>query len=171
MSSTEQATPVHVYATRLVGQVKWFNNKAGYGFITIRDGEYADKDIFAHYSELRVTTSQYKYLMEGEYVEFDLVKTEGSKHEYQATDISGIKGGGLMCETRNANRQAMVRDSEPRGENTRQDNGQRRYRVRDETEVRQSKPRTEVKRRAPPPRERKNPTPVSRSEKQSEKQE
>jgi Y-box-binding protein 1 len=164
MSSTEQATPVHVYATRLVGQVKWFNNKAGYGFITIRDGEYADKDIFAHYSELRVTTSQYKYLMEGEYVEFDLVKTEGSKHEYQATDISGIKGGGLMCETRNANRQAMVRDSEPRAENTRQDNGQRRYRVKEETESRPSKPRTDVKRRAPPPRERKNPTPVSQSE-------
>jgi Y-box-binding protein 1 len=164
MSSTEQATPVHVYATRLVGQVKWFNNKAGYGFITIRDGEYADKDIFAHYSELRVTTSQYKYLMEGEYVEFDLVKTEGSKHEYQATDISGIKGGGLMCETRNANRQAMVRDSEPRAENTRQDNGQRRYRVKEETDSRPSKPRTDVKRRAPPPRERKNPTPVSQSE-------
>ena len=71
-----------------------------------------------------------------------------------------------MCETRNANRQATVRDSEPR-----QDNGQRRYRVRDETEVRQSKPRSEVKRRAPPPRERKNPTPVSQSEKRSEKQE
>ena len=164
MSSTEQATPVHVYATRLVGQVKWFNNKAGYGFITIRDGEYADKDIFAHYSELRVTTSQYKYLMEGEYVEVDLVKTEGSKHEYQATDISGIKGGGLMCETRNANRQAMVRDSEPRAENTRQDNGQRRYRVKDETESRPSKPRSDDKRRAPPPRQRKNPTPSSQSE-------
>ena len=25
---------------RIVGQVKWFNNKAGYGFITVSVGEY-----------------------------------------------------------------------------------------------------------------------------------
>lgn len=126
MSSAEQVTmPL---SERLIGQVKWFNNKAGYGFVTVRDGEYADKDIFAHYSALRVTTSQYKYLMEGEYVEFDLVKTEGGKHEYQATDISGIKGGGLMCETRNANRQ--VRESEAEAEA--EARPERRYRVREE---------------------------------------
>lgn len=128
MSSAEQVTmPL---SERLIGQVKWFNNKAGYGFVTVRDGEYAEKDIFAHYSALRVTTSQYKYLMEGEYVEFDLVKTEGGKHEYQAIDISGIKGGGLMCETRNANRQVRETEAEARPE--------RRYRVRDETDGRQN---------------------------------
>ena len=157
MSSAEQVTMVS--DSRLVGQVKWFNNKAGYGFVTVREGEYANKDIFAHYSALRVTTSQYKYLMEGEYVEFDLVKTEGGKHEYQATDISGIKGGGLMCETRNANRQATLNVGEPR-----QPNSQRRYRVPQENDAREEqkaekRPRTEGRRRPPPPRARKNPTP------------
>ena len=49
---------------RLTGMVKWFNNKSGFGFITVcSDGEFAGKDIFAHYSSIRVTNSQYKYLV------------------------------------------------------------------------------------------------------------
>ena len=89
---------------RMIGQVKWFNNKAGYGFITISDGEYSGKDIFAHYSTINVADSQYKYLVQGEYVEFDLSVSTNTSHEYQATKISGIKGGMLMCETRQMNR-------------------------------------------------------------------
>ena len=89
---------------RMIGQVKWFNNKAGYGFITVSDGEYSGKDIFAHYSTINVGDSQYKYLVQGEYVEFDLSISTNTSHEYQATKISGIKGGKLMCETRQMNR-------------------------------------------------------------------
>jgi cold shock CspA family protein len=89
---------------RVLGQVKWFNNKAGYGFITLSSatGEVdADaKDIFVHYSSIRVTNSQYKYLTQGEYVEFTLEKSTSEKHELQANDVSGIKGGKLMCEVR-----------------------------------------------------------------------
>ena len=55
------------------GRVKWFNNKAGYGFITINDcNTNEERDIFVHHSEIRVEQSQYKYLVQGEYVEFDL---------------------------------------------------------------------------------------------------
>ena len=43
-----------VESARLIGQVKWFNNKAGYGFITVSDGENAGKDIFAHFSTIKV---------------------------------------------------------------------------------------------------------------------
>ena len=86
---------------RLTGMVKWFNNKSGFGFITVcSEGELCDKDIFAHYSSIRVTNSQYKYLVQGEYVEFKLVKSESDKHENQATDITGIMGGPILCETR-----------------------------------------------------------------------
>ena len=91
-------------SSRSVGQIKWFNNKAGYGFITMTDSAESNKDIFVHFSAIRVTNSQYKYLVQGEYVEFNLVKTTSGAHEYQATDVSGIKGGSLMCETRNTNR-------------------------------------------------------------------
>ena len=107
MSSEQDTTSVSDSASvRLLGQVKWFNNKAGYGFITVNDGEYSGKDIFIHYSAIRVTNSQYKYLVQGEYVEFSLVKSSTDGHEFQAVDISGVKGGALMCETRRNNRPA-----------------------------------------------------------------
>jgi CspA family cold shock protein len=86
---------------RVLGQVKWFNNKAGYGFITASEGESVGKDIFIHFSSISSNESQqYKYLVQGEYVEFVLDKSSTDKHEFQATQVSGVKGGKLMCETR-----------------------------------------------------------------------
>lgn len=86
---------------RLTGKVKWFNNKAGFGFITICDGTLSGQDIFVHYSSIRVENSQYKYLVQGEYVDFNLVKSDNSKYEYLAMDVTGVKNGSIMCETRN----------------------------------------------------------------------
>jgi len=86
----------------LLGCVKWFNNKVGYGFITLSDGSL-EQDIFVHHSALNTTDEQYKYLVQGEYVSFELVKSTepDSKHEYFAGNVSGVNGGKLMCETRN----------------------------------------------------------------------
>jgi len=84
---------------RIIGQVKWFNNKAGYGFITMKQND-EEKDVFAHYSTIQVGDTQYKYLVEGEYVEFLLSNSTSSEHAYQATKVTGINGGKLMCETR-----------------------------------------------------------------------
>jgi hypothetical protein len=39
-------------------------------------------------------------LVQGEYTEFTLSNVSNSNHEFQAVDVSGIKGGKLMCETR-----------------------------------------------------------------------
>jgi CspA family cold shock protein len=97
MSSFKDAvTP----SEHLTGRVKWFNNRAGYGFITVTDGSRSGSDIFVHHSAVDVENQQYKYLVQGEYVEFDLVKTESQTHEWQASKVAGIKGGKLMCETR-----------------------------------------------------------------------
>ena len=85
---------------RYIGQVKWFNNKAGYGFITMTDDDNKEKDIFTHYSTVRVGDSQYKYLVQGEYVEFELSSSASDEHEFQSTNVTGINGGKLMCETR-----------------------------------------------------------------------
>ena len=99
---------------RYTGQVKWFNNKTGYGFITICDGEHKDKDIFTHYSSIRVSDSQYKYLVQGEYVELGLVKPDSGEHEYQSVDVTGIKGGRIMCETRQQSMQTGEKRPRPR---------------------------------------------------------
>ena len=100
---------------RYTGRVKWFNNKAGYGFITVTDGSKAGSDIFVHHSSIKIDTEQYKYLVQGEYVDFNLTEVTSSSHEYQAGDVSGIKGGKLMCETRNELRSTRTqhRDSSP----------------------------------------------------------
>ncbi|MDC1151812.1 cold shock domain-containing protein [Pelagibacteraceae bacterium] len=106
MSST-----VETIKNGVIGKVKWFNNKAGYGFITVsEDGDYNGKDIFTHYTAVKVTNSQYKYLVQGEYVEFELVKPESGSHEYKAMSVTGISGGELMCETRNVTRKAGESD-------------------------------------------------------------
>jgi len=99
MTSNKDVTPSTV-SEHLLGRVKWFNNKAGYGFITVTDGTRSGMDIFVHHSAIDVENQQYKYLVQGEYVEFHLIKTDSEKHEWQASNVSGIKGGKLMCETR-----------------------------------------------------------------------
>jgi cold shock CspA family protein len=99
-SIKDAATPSTASADRLTGRVKWFNNKAGYGFITVTDGSRSGSDIFVHHSSIGVASQQYKYLVQGEYVDFELSTTQGGSHEFQATNVVGIKGGKLMCETR-----------------------------------------------------------------------
>lgn len=97
MSSYKDAvTP----SEHLLGRVKWFNNKTGYGFVTVTDGARSGTDVFVHHSAINVDSQQYKYLVQGEYVEFDLIRVESDKHEWQASRVSGIRGGKLMCETR-----------------------------------------------------------------------
>jgi CspA family cold shock protein len=99
MSSNNDVTP-STTSEHLLGRVKWFNNKAGYGFVTVTDGSRSGTDVFVHHSSINVENQQYKYLVQGEYVEFDLVKVDSDKYEWQAYRVSGIKGGKLMCETR-----------------------------------------------------------------------
>ncbi len=98
--------------TLFVGRVKWFNNKAGYGFVTVVGGERSEEDIFVHHSGIRVAAEQYKYLVQGEYVSFKLRHSENASHPYQATELRGVGGGMLMCETRNEARQTRGRGEE-----------------------------------------------------------
>ena len=102
MSSSDTSASV-----RLTGRVKWFNNKTGFGFITIVGGNDQFKDaseIFAHHSAIKVSQEQYRYLVEGEYVEFSVSSTASGDHKFQAADVRGVKGGKLFCETRHEQR-------------------------------------------------------------------
>ncbi len=64
------------------GKVKWFNNDKGYGFIEYKNNE----DIFVHYSS--ILSEGYRTLVEGQYVEFELVETDKG---LQAKNVIEIK--------------------------------------------------------------------------------
>ena len=78
--------------------VKWFNPKSGYGFIT--DIETND-DIFVHHSELQTSENVYRSLTTGEYIEYVVKVDESGKST--ATNVTGIGGGILLCETTSIN--------------------------------------------------------------------
>ncbi len=60
------------------GQVKWFNNSKGFGFI----GREGGADVFVHYTA--ITGEGYRSLQEGDTVEFEIV--QGQKGP-QAADV------------------------------------------------------------------------------------
>lgn len=88
--------------TRNTGRVKWFNNKAGYGFITWSSSDDTEEDIFVHHSALSTEQDQFRYLVEGEYVTFSVTEADDKT---TATSVTGPDGGKLMCETRRDRRQ------------------------------------------------------------------
>ena len=58
------------------GTVKWFNDKKGFGFISIEGGE----DIFVHHTAIE--SEGFRTLEEGDKVEFEIVQGDkGNKAE------------------------------------------------------------------------------------------
>ena len=53
---------------KVTGQVKWFNNAKGFGFIGREDGA----DVFVHYTA--ISGEGYRSLQEGDTVEFEIVQ-------------------------------------------------------------------------------------------------
>jgi CspA family cold shock protein len=68
-------------ATRETGNVKWFNDAKGYGFIQREDG----KDVFVHYRAIR--GEGHRSLSEGQQVEYAVVTGEKG---LQAEDVVGL---------------------------------------------------------------------------------
>lgn len=77
------------------GQCKWFNDLLGYGFVTICVGSDTGKDIFVHHTGIKPLNSNYRTLKKGEYLSFNIVN---GINGLQATDVTGINGGPLMCD-------------------------------------------------------------------------
>jgi cold shock CspA family protein len=131
MSSIDDTVKVplagDISSERLAGRVKWFNNRAGFGFVTVMEGDKKDEDVFVHHSGIVVNSEQYKYLVQGEYISFVLRDSDNDDHPYQAGDVRGILSGWLMCETRNANRNSRS-DEDGEGDDVehRSGRGQRR---------------------------------------------
>ncbi|MGA7615894.1 MAG: cold-shock protein [Thermoanaerobaculia bacterium] len=66
---------------RKTGNVKWFNDAKGFGFITTSDGD----DVFVHFSAIQ--GNGFRSLAEGAAVEFDVVS--GPKG-LQAANVTAI---------------------------------------------------------------------------------
>jgi len=60
------------------GEVKWFNEQKGFGFITQDDGD----DLFVHYSSIK--QDGFKALYEGDEVEFEIAP---GRKGMQAVDV------------------------------------------------------------------------------------
>ncbi|ARC54698.1 cold-shock protein [Candidatus Riesia sp. GBBU] len=57
--------------SKIKGNVKWFNEAKGFGFITPEDGS---KDVFVHFTAIQ--SEGFKTLSEGQKVEFDISNGE-----------------------------------------------------------------------------------------------
>jgi CspA family cold shock protein len=70
-----------IIASKIKGNVKWFNESKGFGFITPEDGS---KDVFVHFSA--ISSNGFKTLAEGQRVEFEI--TNGAKGPSAANVIA-----------------------------------------------------------------------------------
>lgn len=100
-STTEHSSMENTSTERetVIGRVKWFNSRNGFGFITVTEGDRTGEEIFVHYTGIQVENEQYRYLVQGEYVSFYLGETTNSEHDVQAIQVRGVNQGKLMCET------------------------------------------------------------------------
>ncbi len=65
----------------MIGKVKWFDAKKGFGFIEQEDGE----DVFVHFREIQI--DGFKTLKDGQEVEFEV---ESGDKGLQATNVKAV---------------------------------------------------------------------------------
>ncbi|PRU74247.1 cold-shock protein [Salmonella enterica subsp. enterica serovar Weltevreden] len=76
--------------SKIKGNVKWFNESKGFGFITPEDGS---KDVFVHFSAIQ--TNGFKTLAEGQRVEFEI--TNGAKGPHYSGRWQQRRVRTLLC--------------------------------------------------------------------------
>lgn len=67
------------------GTVKCFNNSKGYGFLTMEDGT----EVFVHWTGI-VSNKKFKFLEEGQAVEFEIVDVEKGKQAINVTVVEDV---------------------------------------------------------------------------------
>lgn len=68
-----------------IGEVRWFNNAKGYGFL----GRPGGPDVFVHYSAIQL--NGYKTLNEGDQVSFDVIQGEKGPQADQVKRIGAVE--------------------------------------------------------------------------------
>ena len=94
--------------------------KTGFGFLSVVQSVSGSdlkvgSEIFVHHSNVKVAEEQYRFLVQGEYVEFEVSNVANGQHSCQAVSVTGMFGGKLMCETRNEARQQQRGDGDEEG--------------------------------------------------------
>ena len=118
MASDAPAAAIpEVSANHVVGCVRRYNKKLGWGFVTvISDGAYQGQDIFVHQSSIaksgNTNFNRYPMLFIGECVEFDIAPSGKEEHPNQAINVKGFKENRLMYD----NSSIIFRTPRPQGE-------------------------------------------------------
>ena len=84
-----------------IGQVLWFDQKKGFGFVKVNqpESDFHDKEIFVHFSSIHTEKTNYKKLFPGEYVSMDIKHQPDVKgKEYNCLNLTGVNGGPLLVE-------------------------------------------------------------------------
>jgi len=88
-----------------VGNVIWFDQKKGFGFIKIitPESEYSEKEVFVHYSSVK-SENRFKKLYPGENVSLDVIKNTSENtngKEYICDNVTGLYGSPLLVDLPN----------------------------------------------------------------------
>ena len=97
----------------LVGSVKFFDTKKGWGFITVlsQGVDQSNTEVFVHFSNLNVSENGYKRLFPGEYVSFSIGKNKQGQDT--CIDVTGVMGGPLLADHPEHRYKIYPKDSRP----------------------------------------------------------
>ena len=102
---TEETSTAATTIGNEVGNVIWFDQKKGFGFIKIitPKSEYLEKEVFVHYSSVK-SQNRFKKLYPGENVSLNVIKNTSENtngKEYICDHVTGLYGTPLLVDLPN----------------------------------------------------------------------